>query len=213
VITVLIVDDHPMVRAGLASLLATTPDLQVIGEAADGYEAVNMAARSQPDVVLMDLSMPGMGGAEATRRLRSENPTTQVMVLTSFQDQAKVKEALTSGAVGYMLKDSEPESLIAAVRAAALGHAPLDPRVARALLPSSTEPINISSISMREREVLALVTKGLSNKQIASKLGITERTVKVHLGHLYRRIGVTDRTAAALWAVSQGNPVDPAAAS
>ncbi len=198
-ITVLVVDDHPLVRAGLTALLASTDDLVVVGEASGGEQAIGLAVERKPDVVLMDLSMPGMNGVEATRGLLALQPETHVVVLTSFHDQAQVAGALEAGAVGYLLKDSDPRDVLSAIRSAASGHAPIDPRVARVLLPSSTPKVS-DSLSARELEVLQLVAKGLPNKLIGRNLGITERTVKVHVGHLFRRIGVADRTSAAIWA-------------
>jgi DNA-binding NarL/FixJ family response regulator len=196
--TVLVVDDHPLVRSGLAGLLGPTDDMHV-SEASGGVMAVTVARELHPDVILMDLSMPDMDGVEATRRILEEQPGTSVVVLTSFADQARVAEALAAGAVGYLLKDCEPRDVLAAVRSAALGHAPIDPRVARALLPAaSAHPKN--SLSDREVEVLRLLTQGMANKQIGRALGITERTVKVHVGSVFRRIGVTDRISAAMWA-------------
>lgn len=204
--TILVVDDHQLVRAGLVALLETAADLQVVGQAADGEEALRMARELRPEVVLMDLSMPVLDGVEATRRLVAERPDACVVVLTSFAEHERVTEALAAGAIGYLLKDSEPHDLIAAVRSAAQGHAPLDPRVARALLPSAggssatPPPPPQDLLSGRETEVLALVAQGLANKQIARALGISEHTVKVHLNNVFRRIGVNDRTSAALWA-------------
>ncbi len=197
--TVLLVDDHPLVRAGLNTLVSTTDDLEVIGEAGGGEQAVSMAGDHHPDVVLMDLSMPGMDGIEATRRILEAHPEVRVVVLTSFADQDRVADALAAGAVGYLLKDCDPREVLAAIRSAALGHAPLDPRVARALLPSATTRVS-ETLSVRELQVLRLVARGLANKQIGRALGITERTVKVHVGHVFRRIGVADRTSAAMWA-------------
>jgi DNA-binding NarL/FixJ family response regulator len=198
-IAVLVVDDHPLVRAGLAGLLAASDEFAVVGEAGDGEEAVRQARATSPDVVLMDLSMPGVDGVEATRRLHADGYAGAVVVLTSFSDRERVARALEAGAVGYLLKDAEPADVLAAVRSAAAGHAPLDPRVAGALLPTRrTDPTE--GLSAREREVLELVAEGMANKQIARRLGIAERTVKVHLGSVFRRIGVTDRTSAALWA-------------
>ena len=197
--TVLLVDDHPMVRAGLATLISTTDDLKIIGEAENGEQAVSKTADLLPDVVLMDLSMPGIGGVEATRRILEQHQQVKVVVLTSFADQERVAEALAAGAIGYLLKDCDSRELLAAIRSAALGHAPLDPRVARALLPSTTPSVQ-DTLSVRELQVLRLVAKGLANKQIGRSLGITERTVKVHVGHVFRRLGVTDRTSAAIWA-------------
>jgi DNA-binding NarL/FixJ family response regulator len=198
-ISVLLVDDHPLVRSGLAGLFASTDDVRVVGEAADGTEALAAVEELAPDVVLMDISMPGTDGIAATRALVERGYTGAVVMLTSFSDRARVVEAVAAGAVGYLLKDSDPAEVVAAVRSAAAGHAPLDPRVAAALLPTRrAEPG--ADLSAREREVLELVAEGLANKQIAKRLGIAERTVKVHLGSVFRRIGVTDRTSAALWA-------------
>lgn len=199
-ITVLLVDDHKLVRAGLAALLESTEDLQVVGQAADGRHALEMAAALQPEVVLMDLSMPVLDGVAATRLLMAAHPGTHVVVLTSFSDRERVGEALAAGAVGYLLKDCEPQELLAAVRSAADGQAPLDPRVARALLPSAGALRVVDQLSAHERQVLRLVGKGLANKQVGRALGISEATVKVHLGHVFRTIGVSDRTSAALWA-------------
>jgi len=197
--TVLLVDDHPLVRAGLMALISTTSDLEIIGDAESGEQAVSMTGDLLPDVVLMDLSMPGIGGVEATRRILQRHPQVNVVVLTTFADQERVADALAAGAVGYLLKDCDARDVLAAIRSAALGHAPLDARVARALLPSAPPPAR-ESLSARELQVLRLVAQGLANKQIGRALGITERTVKVHVGHVFRRLGVTDRTSAAMWA-------------
>lgn len=197
---ILVVDDHQLVRAGIVSLLEGAEDLDVVGEAADGEQAVEMASATSPDVVLMDLSMPIMDGVTATRALLDARPETAVVVLTSFADQARVAEALAAGAVGYLLKDSHPRDLLAGIRAAAAGHAPLDPRVARSLLPSGRTRDPAAGLSHRELQVLRLVTKGMANKQIGRALGISEHTVKVHLGSVFRQIGVGDRTSAAMWA-------------
>lgn len=199
-IRVLLVDDHAMVRAGLAGLIAGADDLEVVGEASDGAMAVRLAEELRPDVVLMDLSMPVMDGVAATTAVRRVAPDAQVVVLTSFSDDARVRQALAAGASGYLLKDSDPGVLLAAVRSAALGDAPLDPKVARILLTAMRVEQPTSVLSGREREVLALVAKGLANKQIGRRLGITERTVKAHLGNVFKTIGVSDRTSAALWA-------------
>jgi DNA-binding NarL/FixJ family response regulator len=196
---VLLVDDHPMVRAGLTGLIDATDDLRVVGEAADGQAALARVLETGPDVVLMDISMPVLDGIESTSRLFEEGYAGAVVMLTSFSDRTRVVDALAAGAVGYLLKDSEPGDVLAAVRAAASGHTPLDPRVAGALLPTRRSAPG-ADLSAREREVLLLVAEGLANKQIAKRLGIAERTVKVHLGSVFRRIGVTDRTSAALWA-------------
>ena len=197
---VLLVDDHAMVRTGIAAMFAATDDLEVVGQAADGEEAVRAVADSAPDVVLMDLSMPRVDGVEATRRILADDPAVRIVVLTSFSDRDRVSDALEAGAVGYQLKDCEPAELLAAVRAAASGHVPIDPRVAGVLLPEPTSGRPEVLISPREIEVLRLVAEGLANKQIGRRLGISERTVKAHLGRVFRQIGVADRTSAALWA-------------
>jgi len=202
--TVVVVDDHRLVRAGLRTIIEASGDLRVVGEAGDGAEAVTVVGELAPDVVLMDLSMPGVGGIEAIRRLRASGATSPVVVLTSFAEADRVRDAVEAGAIGYLLKDSEPGDVLDAVRAAAAGHAPLDPRVARALLPSADRSRLGPALSDREREVLAHVARGLANKQVARALGISERTVKVHLGNVFRQIGVGDRTSAALWARDHG---------
>ena len=198
-IKVLVVDDHQLVRAGLVTLLEAVADIEVVGEAADGRQALDVARTSGPDVVLMDLSMPVLDGIAATRQLLAEQPHLRVVALTSFSDRQRVSEMLAAGAVGYLLKDCAPDELLAGVRAAAQGHAPLDPRVAGLLLPSRA-PAPADTLSEREREVLRLTAMGMANKQIARALRISERTVKVHLGNVFRRIGVNDRTSAAMWA-------------
>jgi DNA-binding NarL/FixJ family response regulator len=199
-ISIMLADDHSLVRAGLAALLDSTDDLRVVGQAENGQAAVELAEQLRPDVVLMDLSMPVMDGVEATRELVRRRPDSVVVVLTSFSDQQRVGEALRAGAVGYLLKDCDPRDLLAAVRSAAEGHSPLDPRVARALLPTTEAASPAEGLSARELQVLALVARGLANKQIGRSLGISERTVKAHLGKVFRQIGVGDRTSAALWA-------------
>jgi DNA-binding NarL/FixJ family response regulator len=200
VISILLADDHSLVRAGLAALLDSAEDLRVVGQAENGQAAVRLAEELRPDVILMDLSMPVMDGVGATREILRSRPDSIVVVLTSFSDQQRVAEALRAGAVGYLLKDCDPRDLLAAVRSAAEGHAPLDPRVARALLPTAESESAADGLSARELQVLGLVSRGLANKQIARSLGISERTVKAHLGKVFRQIGVADRTSAALWA-------------
>jgi DNA-binding NarL/FixJ family response regulator len=199
-IRVLLADDHNLVRAGVAGLLAAEEDIEVVGAASNGPDAVELAAAVDPDVVLMDLSMPGMDGAEATRRILAELPDTHVVALTSFADRERVVEALNAGAVGYLLKDSEPEDLVGGVRAAAREESPLAPKAARALIASRPRSDPVGGLTEREREVLALLAEGLPNKLIARRLEISEKTVKAHLTNIFQRIGVTDRTQAALWA-------------
>jgi DNA-binding NarL/FixJ family response regulator len=198
-IRVIVADDHAVVRRGLQQLLATEGDITLVGTAADGGEAVALFEREHPHVVLMDLSMPGVDGAEATRRILRSDPTARVVVLTSFADDRHIADALQAGAIGYVLKHAEPDELLGAVRAAAAGDAPLDPKAARVLL-ESRRARSDQQLSAREEEVLRLVASGLANKQIGRRLGIAERTVKAHLTSIFARIGVTDRTQAALWA-------------
>lgn len=195
-IRVLIVDDHHLVRSGIRALLSADPGIEVVGESANGYDGMAAAQRLRPDVVLMDLSMPKLDGVAATRGVMADGSASAVVVLTSFSDRDRVKEVLAAGATGYVLKDCEPAQLLAAVHSAAAGNVPLDPRVAGALLPQAGGP----ALSPREIDVLRLVAQGLANKQIGRALGITERTVKAHLGRVFREIGVPDRTSAALWA-------------
>jgi DNA-binding NarL/FixJ family response regulator len=199
VIRVLVIDDHRLVRAGLITLLGAAGDIEVVGEAAEGNQGLAVARAVKPEVVLMDLSMPVLDGVAATRQLLEELPDTKVLALTSFSDRQRVADVIAAGATGYLLKDCAPEELLAAVRAAAAGHAPFDPRVAGALLPDRT-PSPAQALSSRELQVLRLTAQGMANKQIGRKLGISESTVKVHLSSIFRRIGVADRTSAAMWA-------------
>ena len=198
-IRVLVAEDHAVVRSGLERLLATTSEIDVVGAAADGAEAVALAAEVAPDVVLMDLSMPNMDGIEATRRILGENDAIQVVVLTSISDREKIEAALDAGAIGYLLKDAEPDEVIRGIRAAARGESPIAPKAARTLLTARGQRPE-SRLSERELEVLRCVAEGLPNKLIARRLGISEKTVKAHLTRVYQQIGVTDRTQAALWA-------------
>lgn len=199
-ITVMVVDDHAVVRHGLEQLLGSAEDITVVGTAGDGAEALERAGELSPDVILMDLSMPEVDGIEATRRLTVACPEGRVVVLTSFADQPRILAALDAGASGYILKDAAPDELIAAVRAAASGGAPLDPKAARVLLDRQRSPVPVATLSARERQVLDLVAEGLPNKTISRRLGIAERTVKAHLTSIFQQLGVTDRTQAALWA-------------
>jgi DNA-binding NarL/FixJ family response regulator len=208
-IRVLIVDDHAVVRRGLAQLLATTDDLILAGEAADGEIAVPMAAELKPDVVLMDLSMPNLDGIQAITRILAAEPGTHILVLTSFSDQNQILDALQAGAEGYLLKHAEPETILSGIREVVAGGSPLDPKAARVLLTSRRARRAGPALSEREREVLHLVGEGLPNKSIARRLGITERTVKAHLTSVYQQLGVTDRTQAALWAQRQAGVLGP----
>jgi DNA-binding NarL/FixJ family response regulator len=200
-IRVMLADDHRLVRAGLEQLLSIAPDLQVVGAAAGGHEAIELACALQPDVVLMDISMPDLDGISATRELRRRRPQTPVVMLTSTSDRDRILDALDAGAIGYLLKDAEPEQLFRGIRSAARGDSPLDPKAARAVLTgrrpaSATQP----QLTPREQEILRLVVAGFPNKAIAHELLISEKTVKNHLGRIFQAIGVSDRTQAALWA-------------
>jgi len=200
VIRVLVVDDHAVVRGGLEQLLATAGDIELSGLAADGAEAVAQAAALRPDVILMDLSMPVLDGIEATRQIVDAHPGMQVIALTSFSDDRRILDVLRAGATGYVLKHAGPDELLDAIRAAHAGGSPLDPKAARVLLDAQRVLRPAQELSSREVEVLRLVATGLANKQIARRLGISERTVKAHLTNVFQRLGVSDRTQAALWA-------------
>jgi DNA-binding NarL/FixJ family response regulator len=200
VIDVLVVDDHALMRAGLRGVIAAAGDMRVVGMAADGAEALEAVATTSPRVVLMDLSMPGIDGVAATRQITEQFPGVDVVVLTSYTDQQRVLDAMDAGAIGYILKDTDPVDLLAAIRSAAQGHSPLDPRVARTILHTRRGASPATELTDREQEVLTLVGRGLANKQIARALGIREGTVKAHLTSVFQRIGVRDRTSAALWA-------------
>jgi DNA-binding NarL/FixJ family response regulator len=203
VIRVMLAEDHSLVRAGLADLLANVDDFEVVGAAADGSEAVSMASDRSPQVVLMDLVMPELDGIEATRRILAADPAIQVVVLTSFSDRARIVEALDAGAIGFLLKDAEPDELFRGIRAAAKGESPLAPKAAKEVLLARSESRS-PGLTERELDVLGLVRAGLSNKLIARRLEISEKTVKAHLTSVFQRIGVTDRTQAALWAERHG---------
>ena len=202
-IGVLIAEDHSVVRGGLIELLGVTDDLEVVGTAANGTEAIELARELRPDVVLMDISMPEVDGIRATRAIREAEPEARVVMLTAFSDRDRVVAALDAGAVGYLLKDAQPQEVRDAIRAAARGDAPLAPRAARELLAARSEEQR-AELSKREREVLVLVAEGLPNKLIARRLEISEKTVKTHLTSVFQRIGVSDRTQAALWAQRNG---------
>ncbi|HEU4658403.1 MAG TPA: response regulator transcription factor [Capillimicrobium sp.] len=198
-IRVVLVDDHPTFRAGLRALLEAS-GIEVAGEAPGGAEALAVVREHEPDVVLMDLAMPGVDGVEATRRLTRELPEIPVVVLTSFSDRPRIVDAIDAGAVGYLLKDAEPDDLVRGVHAAADGQAPLDPRAAREVLAARRLSHGAATLSAREGDVLRLVAAGHANKAIALRLGISEKTVKNHLSTIFQKLGVTDRTQAALWA-------------
>lgn len=197
-IKVLVADDHAIVRRGLAQLFATASDIDLIAMAANGQEAVAMTREHEPDVVLMDLSMPVLDGVAATAQIVATS-AARVVVLTSFGEESRIIDALNAGAAGYLLKHTDPDALIEAVRAAYAGDAPLDPRAGRVLLEQRRRSQPADNLTKRELEVLRLVGSGLANKQIARRLGITERTVKAHLTSVFHRIRVTDRVQAAIW--------------
>ncbi len=200
---VLIVDDHPVVRIGLRGLLEQAPDLQVVGEAANGVEAVAKALQLKPDVVLMDLRMPEMDGVEATRAIKAQAPEVAVLVLTTYDTDADILRAVEAGAQGYLLKDASPRELYEAIRAAARGETALAPRVATRLMSHLRQP-QPKPLTEREREILTLVARGWSNKEIARHLHIGTATVKSHLLHIYEKLGVSDRTAAVTEALKRG---------
>lgn len=202
-IRLLLAEDHAVVRAGIEALLAAADDIEVVGAVGDGEEAVARAAELEPDVILIDLSMPRLDGIAATERIVAERPGARVVVLTAFADRERILGALDAGALGYLLKDSTPEELIGGVRAAARGESPLAPKAASELLAARAGQRE-AELSRRERDVLELVAAGLPNKLIAARLDISEKTVKAHLTRVFERIGVTDRTQAALWARRHG---------
>jgi DNA-binding NarL/FixJ family response regulator len=210
-IRVLVADDHGVLRDGLRRVLEAQPEIECVGLAADGREAVTLAIETSPDVVLMDLEMPVLDGIEATREIAERLPGTAVLVLTSFSDRRRIVRALDAGAVGYLLKDAAADEVVAGIRAAAAGGSPLDPRAARTLLVGRDEPDPLAAVSPREREVLELLLQGLPNKLIARRLEISEKTVKTHLTRVFRTLGVTDRVQAVLWAERHGIRLGPGA--
>jgi len=206
-IRVLVVDDHAVVREGLRSFLDLQDGIEVVGEAADGEEAVAAASRLDPDVVLMDLVMPRLAGVAAMRLLRDRVPGARVIVLTSFLDDEKLLPALRAGAAGYLLKNAQPEELVRAVRAAHAGEVLLDPVVAARLIEALAvdgPEGPLDRLTPRELDVLRLIGRGLANKRIAAELRVSEKTVKTHVGHLLAKLGVTDRTQAAVLALHEG---------
>jgi NarL family two-component system response regulator LiaR len=206
-VTVLIVDDHAIVRSGIRAYLESQPDLEVVGEAASGQAAVRLAAEHVPDVVLMDLLLPEMDGVEATRRIRDVSPRTQVVVLTSFNDDEHIFPAIKAGALSYLLKDIGPEELGEAVRAAASGEAALHPHVAARLMQEmrgARAAAPYADLSEREHEVLRLIAEGLSNAEIAARLVLSEKTVKSHVSNILGKLHLADRTQAAVFAWREG---------
>jgi RNA polymerase sigma factor (sigma-70 family) len=205
VIKLLIVDDHAVVRDGLAALVATAGDIQLVGQAAGGEQGILMAESLSPDVVLMDLSMPDVDGVAATRAINSGSSKARVVILTSFSERERIMDAIDAGAIGYLLKDAEPEELIRGVRAAAAGDSPFSPKAAGAILQLGRDRrAAVDELRPRERDVLLALCEGLPNKQIARRLGISEKTVKSHLTSIFQRVGVEDRTQAVLWAQRNG---------
>lgn len=206
-ITVLIADDHPVVRQGLRTFLELQEDMEIVGEACDGEEAVERAQQLLPDVVLMDLVMPGVDGIEATRRIRSLSPSTKVIALTSFADDDKVFPSVKAGAAGYLLKDVRPQDLADAIRTVHRGEALLHPAVAAKLMQEFAEGKPRApgeGLTERELDVLRLVARGMSNKEIAGALVLSEKTVKTHVSNILQKLHLADRTQAALYAVRQG---------
>lgn len=214
-ISVLIVDDHAMVRQGLLTFLTLTDNIEVVGEAANGLEAVEQARRHRPDVVLMDLAMPELDGIEATRRIRALSPETQVLALTSFIEDEKLFPAIEAGAVGYLLKDVSPDDLVQAIEAAHRGEAHLHPEVTKKLMghvaararqpePPEAGKVGPEELTGRELEVLRLIATGLSNREIARTLTIAEKTVKTHVSNILSKLHLADRTQAAIYALQEG---------
>jgi NarL family two-component system response regulator LiaR len=207
-IRVLIADDHAVVRQGLRTFLDLQADIEVVEEAGDGAAALDAVERHAPDVALMDLVMPGVDGIQAIRRLRDEAPATRVIVLTSFVDDERVLAAVRAGAAGYLLKDVQPQELVRAIRSVHAGQSPLHPTVAAKLLEEMSgehaQRAPRDLLTPREREVLSLIAHGRPNKLIARDLGVSEKTVKTHVSSILGKLGVTDRTQAALYAVREG---------
>jgi len=207
VIRILIVDDHAVVREGLRAFLELQDGMDVVGEAADGEAAIAEAERLRPDVILMDLVMPKLDGVGAMRALRSRTPAAKVVVLTSFLEDERLLPAIQAGAAGYMLKNAEPAELARAIRTAVSGETLLDPAVAAQLVHAIADGSRLpqqETLTRREHQVLELIAHGRSNKRIALELGIAEKTVKTHVGHVLAKLGVADRTQAALLAVREG---------
>lgn len=215
VIRVFLVDDHQVVRTGVSAYLQQVDDIEVIGEAADGRQALERVANLEvdgdlPDVVLMDLVLPVMDGIAATRELKSRWPGTEVVVITSFVEEAKVRGALEAGAAGYLLKDADADQVAQAIRDAVSGRMHLDPAVARLLADSVRAPRRArDSLTPREAQVLALVAEGASNRQIAERLVVSERTARTHVSAILAKLGLVSRTQAALWAVREGLAPSP----
>jgi DNA-binding NarL/FixJ family response regulator len=213
-IRVLLVDDHAMVRRGMRDFLELHDDIEIVGEAVDGGDAIEQAGALRPDIVVMDLMMPGIDGIEATARIRADLPEVEVIALTSFVEEARVLAAIEAGAAGFLLKDAEADELAAAIRAAAAGEVHLDPAIAgivarrmragHADTAAGQHVDGISSLTQRERDVLACVAQGLPNRAIADRLGITERTARTHVSNILAKLGLASRPQAAMFAVQNG---------
>ncbi|QMV39930.1 response regulator [Cohnella cholangitidis] len=217
-IKLLLADDHQIVLKGISFFLGLQPDFEIVGEAHNGQEAVELAGKLQPDIVLMDLNMPVMDGIEASRLISEQHPQVKVLVLTSFSDRSHIVPALQTGAIGYMLKEVEPDQLVEAIRSAYRGNIQLHPDISNLIL-SQLSPVTselrkmpgkeaVDSLTPREMEVLEQLTKGLSNKEIASSLVVAEKTVKTHVSSILSKLNFTDRTQAALFAVQLFQPKD-----
>ncbi len=215
-IRVLLVDDHTIVRQGLRLFIEMQNDMEVVGEGGNGLEAVELAARLKPDVILLDLLMPHMGGVEATRKILENNAHARILILTSFGEDDKVFPAIRAGAQGYLLKDIQPRDLVQAIRETQQGKAQLHPDIARRLMtavsrdapvnepPPAALPAELLELTERERDVLDLIARGLTNREIAEKMVISEKTVKTHVSNLLDKLGLEDRTRAAIWALKHG---------
>jgi NarL family two-component system response regulator LiaR len=207
-IRILIADDHTLVRAGLRALIGTEPGMEVVGEAADGVEAVLKARSLRPDIILLDLVMPRQGGIEAIREIKEENPNVRILVLTSFTDDDKVFPAIKAGALGYLLKDSTPQALLQAIHDVHRGESSLDPTIARKLIRELNQPPALprteEPLTAREVEVLRLVAQGLSNQEIAERMVVSERTVRTHVSNILSKLHLANRTQAALYAIREG---------
>ena len=205
-ISVMLVDDHAIVRQGLRTYLELQPDIQVVGEAGDGKQAINLVRDLLPDVILMDLVMPNADGVEATRAITSLSPSTRVIVLTSFSEDEKVFASIKAGAQGYLMKDVLPQDLVAAIRTVYRGEAQLDPEIARKLMQEFTNPQPVApkhDLTERELEVLTLIAQGKSNKDISEDLVLSEKTVKTHVSNILQKLHLSDRTQAAVYALRQ----------
>ncbi|MGD8967701.1 MAG: response regulator transcription factor [Anaerolineae bacterium] len=207
-IRILVADDHAVVREGLRALIETEPEMELVGEAADGVEAVRQACALEPDVILLDLVMPRKGGIEAIREIKEEKPTARILVLTSFAEDDKVFPAIKAGAQGYLLKDASPRELLRAIRDIHRGEPSMHPTIARKLmleLQRSPElPLTEEPLTAREAEVLGLVARGLTNQEIADRLFVSERTVRTHVSNILSKLHLANRTQAALYALREG---------